>query len=332
MLFPIIALVVGFVLLAWSADRFVFGAATVARNLGVSPLIVGLTIVGFGTSAPELVIAAFAAWDGVPDLAIGNAVGSNVANVGLVIGLGTLIAPLTVRSQILKREYPVMLAAMLFALALMLDHELSRLDGALLLVALLGLIAWTVRIGLRERTDTFAKTMDLTPADPLDSEYTKELAIRVGTRTAMAWLLVGLVVLSASSRLLVWGATEIAHVFGVSDLIIGLTIVAIGTSLPEVATAVASGFKGEDDIAVGNVVGSNMFNMLGVLGLPVVMHPTAISNDLLIRDMPVMFTMSVILLFMAFPRRGGARITRAHGLILLALYVGYGALLARAVT
>jgi cation:H+ antiporter len=316
MLLAATAVIAGFVLLAWSADRFVFGAAATARNLGVSPLVVGLTIVGFGTSAPELLISSLAALDGQPELAIGNALGSNIANVGLVLGLTIMISPLTVRSHILKREFPVMLGAMALAGALMLDGRLGRVDGAVLMIALAALIAWTAHVGLKERAAGKA-------ADPLGQEYEDELADRVPLPKALLWLAVGLVVLLASSKLLVWGATELARHFGVSELVIGLTIVAVGTSLPEVATTIASALKREDDIAVGNILGSNMFNVLGVLGLPGLIHPTTLSAPVMNRDFPAMLAMAVALLLMAYRRGGIAHIHRFEGAVLLTGYAGY---------
>jgi cation:H+ antiporter len=320
MLLAATAVIAGFVLLAWSADRFVFGAAATARNLGVSALVVGLTVVGFGTSAPELLISSLAAIDGQPELAVGNALGSNIANVGLVLGLTIMISPLTVRSHILKREFPVMLGAMALAWAVMLDGRLGRLDGAVLILALAALITWTARVGLRERAVGKA-------ADPLGREYEEELAERVPQARALLWLAVGLIVLLASSKLLVWGATELARHFGVSELVIGLTIVAVGTSLPEVATTIASALKREDDIAVGNILGSNMFNALGVLGLPGLIHPAALSGPVLSRDFPAMFAMAVALLLMAYRRGGVAHIHRFEGVVLLAGYAAYLALL-----
>lgn len=316
------ALIGGFVLLAWSADRFVFGAATLARNLGVSPLIVGMVIVGFGTSAPELLVSAVAAWQGNPQLAIGNAVGSNIANVGLVLGITALFSPLTVRSQILKREFPVMFATMVLALVLMLDGELGRLDGIVLIAALVLLIVWTVRIGINQRAGHRAAALD-----PLSREYEKELKERVAAPVAAGWLVVGLAILLASSKLLVWGATGIAQHFGISDLVIGLSIVAVGTSLPEVATTIASVLKGEDDIAIGNILGSNMFNMLGVIGIAGLLHPAAFGGELLSRDFPVMFLMAITMLAMVYRRRGSAQIRRYEGGLLLAGYAGYIAIL-----
>lgn len=314
-------LIGGLLLLAWSADRFVFGAAATARNLGVSPLVIGLTVVGFGTSAPELLVSAVAAWQDRPGLALGNAVGSNIANIGLVLGCAALVAPLTIRSSILHREYPVMVLTLLAAYAVLWDGELARYEGAGLLGGLAALIAWTAWTGLRGRADH-------QPADPLELEYRRELPPAVSTLRALTWLLAGLILLLLSSRLLVWAAVELARHFGVSEVVIGLTVVAIGTSLPEVATSVAGSLKGEHDIAVGNVVGSNMFNVLGVIGVAGVLAPVGVDPALLIRDFPLMLGLTGMLLVMAWRPRGTARIQRWQGALLLAVYLAYLAYLA----
>jgi len=256
MLMSVVAIVVGFVLLVWGADRFVLGASATARCFGVSPMIVGLTIVGFGTSAPELLVSGVAAWQGNPGLAIGNAIGSNITNIGLVLGVAALIRPLDVHSQTLRRELPVLLLVMAFGLVLLLDDELSRGDGLLLLFGLGLMVYWMVMLGLRSR------------ADPLSGEFDAEMPEQMPVGRALMWLALGMIVMFAGSRLLVNAAVDIAHYLGVSDLIIGLTIIAIGTSLPELAATIMSALRNEHDIAIGNVIGSNMFNLLGVMGLP----------------------------------------------------------------
>ncbi|MDH3688887.1 MAG: calcium/sodium antiporter [Gammaproteobacteria bacterium] len=329
MLWSLIAVAGGLALLAWSADRFVFGAAAIARNLGVSPLIVGLTIVGFGTSAPELVVSTLAALQGNTNLAIGNALGSNIANIGLVLGLTALLSPFTVRSRIIKREFPVMFAAMGLTLLLIWDGYLGKIDGVILTVSLVLLIAWTVWVGLNEQHPGHREDVTTKPAhDALEIEFQQELTARVSTTKALAWLIVGLLLLLLSARILVWGAINIAVYFGVSDLIIGLTIVAIGTSLPEVAAAVVSAHKGEHDIAIGNIVGSNIFNLLGVIGIPGLLHPAAIEGAVLKRDFPVMLLLSLAMLIVAIRLRGQTRVNRIHGALLLMAYAGYLGLLA----
>jgi cation:H+ antiporter len=312
MLYFIGAVMVGLALLVWSADRFIAGASGIAVNLGVTPLLVGMTVVAIGTSAPEMLVSVVAAWDGNTGLAVGNAIGSNIANVGLVVGATAVVRPLTVSSQTLRREFPVMFVVMLAVLGLMADGYLGRLDG-LLLVLGAGLVTYLlVRIG----TATGA-------GDPLLGEYAAEIPTGLSTGRAILWAIAGLALLLLSSRLLVWGAVNIAQVFGVSDLLIGLTVVAIGTSLPELAASVAGAARGEPDIAMGNVIGSNMFNLLPVLGLPGLIHPAPMPGDALHRDYPVMLFLSVVLFGVAYGFRGPRRINRLEGALLLLLFAGY---------
>jgi cation:H+ antiporter len=313
-----IAIVAGFALLVWGADRFVTGASATARNLGVSPLVIGLTIVGFGTSAPEMLVSAIAAWAGNPNMGIGNAIGSNITNVGLVIGVTALIAPLRVHSKTLKREFPLLFLVMLIALGLLLDSEMSRFDGAVLMVGLAALIYWMVSLGLRQRRDA---------PDPMSSEYSDEIPENMPMWRAIFWLVVGMVILLGSSRLLVWGSVNVAMWLGISDLVIGLTIVAIGTSLPELAASVMSALKNEHDIAIGNVLGSNMFNLLAVLGMPGLIHPGTTPAELLSRDFPVMILLTVGLFVMGYGFRKPGTVSRGEGALLLLGYLGYLGLL-----
>ncbi|MEY3122766.1 MAG: hypothetical protein RI993_1591 [Pseudomonadota bacterium] len=312
MLYSNLAVLFGFALLVWGADRFVLGASALARNLGISPLIIGLTIVGFGTSAPELLVSAVAAWEGNPAMGIGNVLGSNITNIGLILGLTALIAPMTVHSVTLKREFPVLLLIMILALLLMLDGELGQFDGGVLLLGTVLLIAWMVRLGLNDRN-----------GDAMASEFSKEIPAQLPTSKAVMWLVLGGIILLVSSRMLVWGAVNIAEWFGVSDLIIGLTIVAIGTSLPELAASIVSALKGEHDIAIGNVLGSNMFNLLAVLAMPGLIQPSRLPADVLFRDFPVMFGLTIILLGISYGWRGAGRINRIEGGALLCAYLGY---------
>lgn len=320
MLQAILAILIGFIILAWSADRFVDGAAALARHLGISPLIVGLTIVGFGTSAPELVISAIAALEGNTNLAIGNAIGSNIANIGLVLGIAAAISPIAVASSILKREYPLMLAAMILVLLILIDGHLGIWEGVILLACLLGVLIWTVITGLRE-----GRNVPSTPDDALEVEFEAELALDEIMPAAWAafWLVAGGILLVGSSKLLVWGAVSIATALGISDLVIGLTIVAIGTSLPEIAASVTSVLKGESDIAIGNVLGSNIFNSLGVIGLPALIYPSAVNEDALYRDLPVMIAFSILLYILLYSHRGEPALSRRSGMLLLSLYVAY---------
>ncbi len=308
------AVVIGLALLVWSADRFVLGASATARDLGVSPLLIGLVIVGFGTSAPEMLIAAFAAWQGNPGLGIGNAVGSNIANIALVLGGAALLRPLVSGSRILSRELPLLLIATVLAIALMADHALGRLEGLILLLALVVALGTLVRQALIERDST----------DPLAAEITSQIPSDMPLRDALKWLLIGLVVLLVSSRLLVWGGVNIAEALGISDLVIGLTIVAVGTSLPELAAAIASAIKGEHDLILGNVIGSNLFNTLAVLGLPALIAPGLVPPEVLTRDLPVMGALTLLLLAVALHRPGGqGRINRLEGLLLVSCFVAY---------
>jgi cation:H+ antiporter len=317
-----IAIVGGFALLVWGADRFVIGASATARNLGVSPLIIGLTVVGFGTSAPEMLVSAIAAAAGNPNMGIGNAIGSNITNIGLVLGITALVTPLAVHSGTLKREFPVLFLIMLLTLLLLLDSEMGRLDGFILLFCLGAMVYWMVQLGLREQRDS----------DPLASEFSDEIPAHMPMKAALWWLVVGMVILLGSSRLLVWGSVNVAEWFGISDLIIGLTIVAIGTSLPELAASVMSALKGEHDIAIGNVLGSNMFNLLAVLSMPGLIMPGATPAELLSRDYPVMFGLTIALLIMGYGFLRPGHITRREGGALLAGYLLYMGLLYHAAT
>ena len=311
-----IAVIFGLVLLVWSADRFVEGSASTARHFGMQPLLIGMVIVGFGTSAPEMVVSALAASQGNPGIALGNAYGSNITNIALILGVTALISPIAVHSQVLRKELPILTVVTALAVWQLRDSEITRVDAVVLLVVFGGLMAWTIRQGLREK------------ADALGSEMEQELDVRaVPINRAVFWLVVGLAVLIVSSRILVWGAVEIAHGFGVSDLIIGLTIVAIGTSLPELASSIIATRKGEHDIALGNVLGSNLFNTLAVVGIAGVIHPMAVGPEVFNRDMLVMAALTLSLFVVGYGFRGLGRINRFEGVVLLACYLGYTAYL-----
>ncbi len=312
MLIPIAQVIGGFILLVWGADRLVAGASATARNLGVSPLVIGLTIVAFGTSSPELVVSAIAAFQGNPGLAVGNAIGSNIANIGLILGLTALIYPLRVESDILKREYPLLMLIMIGSFIMAADLEFDRTEGWLLLLGLVTLVIWMVRFGLKRG-----------PQDPLAEEFAAEIPSDMPMRVAVMWLLVGLVMLPLSSSFLVDGAVSIARALAVSDAVIGLTIVAFGTSLPELAAALTSALRKEDDLAIGTIIGSNMFNILGVLGIAAIISPAQIEELMLKQDFPVMFALTVLLFFMAYGISGPGRISRKSGGLLLAIYGCY---------
>jgi cation:H+ antiporter len=314
MLLPILAVVGGLILLTWSAGRFVLGASCLARGLGVAPLLIGLTIVAFGTSAPEIVVSVLAALQGNPGLAIGNAIGSNIANIGLVLGLSALVTPLLVRSTILRQEFPILLLVSLLGFVLILDGTLGRIDGLILIAGLLLLTAWLIRSAMRGRIEPDALGIDLEEALPEPMPVPR----------ALFWLVLGLVLLLLSSQALVWGAVAIAEALGVSDLVIGLTIVAIGTSLPELATSVTAAMKGENELAIGNIIGSNLFNLLCVLAIPGLVAPGALENTVLIRDYPMMLGLTFLLFFLALtPRRAQGSLQRWEGGLLLGLFTLY---------
>ncbi len=310
------AIIIGFILLIWSADRFIFGAAAAARNMNISPLIIGLTIVGFGTSAPEMMVAAFASLDGSPAMAIGNALGSNITNITLVLGTTALIVPLNVHSGILKKELPLLIIATLLTLALLADGALGLLDGALLFGGLVVVMWWITRTALNERVH-----------DALDDEFDDEIPRGVPMPKAIFWLVTGLILLIASSKILVWGAVNIATSMGISELVIGLTIIAIGTSLPELAATVVGALKKEHDIAIGNIVGSNLFNTLGVLAVPGLLAPAPLAKGVLERDFPVTFILTIALFVIAYGFRQPGRITRVEGGLLLGAFFAYQTLL-----
>jgi len=322
LLYPSLAIIIGFVVLVWGADKFVLGGAASARCFGVSPMIIGLTIIGFGTSAPEMLVSAVAALEGTPNLAIGNAIGSNITNIALVLGVAAMATPLMVKSQILKREYPIMFAVMLLALLVMWDLKLNYVDGIILLVGLVFIMGWMVKVGLNENKLSNNQVNDTTEQDPLESEFESEIP-NLKLSVALFWLIFGFVLLLASSKVLVWGAVEVAQFFGVSELVIGLTIVALGTSLPELAATVMSALKGEHDMAIGNIIGSNIFNLLAVIGIPALITPIVLEENVLQRDFLSMIGISLVLFVLAYGFRGNGRINRVEGFLLFSLYIAY---------
>lgn len=313
MLLAAVAVLFGLAVLVWSADRFISGAASVAHYFAMPPLLIGMVIVGFGTSAPEMVVSALAASQGNPGIALGNAYGSNISNIALILGVTALIGPIAVHSQVLRKELPILTVVTGVAAYQLWDGDLSRFDAIVLLLLFFALMAWTIWQGLQKKVD------------PLASGIEEELQTLVmPIRQGVIWLVVGMVLLIASSRMLVWGAVEIAHAFGVSDLIIGLTIVAIGTSLPELASSIAAARKGEHDIALGNVIGSNLFNTLAVVGIAGVISPMAVGPEVLQRDVLVMSVLTVSLFVLGYGFKGRpGRINRKEGALLLACYIGY---------
>ena len=318
MIAPLAALVLGLVLLVWSADRFVEGAAATAYHLGMPPLLIGMVVVGFGTSAPEMVVSALSASQGNPGIALGNAYGSNITNIALILGVTAVISPIMVHSQVLRKELPLLLAVTALAALQVSDGEVSRLDAWLMLALFAGLMTWTIRQGLKQK------------ADMLGTEMKQELASHdMPLARAVIWLVVGLLCLVLSSKMLVWGAVEIARSLGVSDLLIGLTIVAMGTSLPELAAAIVAARRGEHDIALGNVLGSNLFNTLAVVGIAGAIHPMAVGPEVLSRDLMVMAGLTLALCVFGYGFHDRGRINRYEGAVLLAGYVGYTGYLVR---
>lgn len=312
MILAFIAVFLGLALLVWSADRFVEGSASTARHFGMSPLLIGMVIVGFGTSMPEMIVSALAALQDNAGIALGNAYGSNITNIALILGITALISPIAVHSQVLRKELPILTAVTALAAWQLRDGEVTRLDAVVLLTVFGGLMVWTLRQGLRKKEDV------------LGNEIEQEMEVRaMPIRRALFRLVVGLVLLIVSSRILVWGAVEIAHGFGVSDLIIGLTIVAVGTSLPELASSVIAARKGEHDIALGNILGSNLFNTLAVVGIAGMIHPLSVGPEVFNRDIPVMAALTLSLFVICYGFRGPGRINRIEGTLLLLCYVAY---------
>ncbi len=316
MLLSIAAIVIGLALLVWSADHFVEGASVTARNLGVSTLIIGITIIGFGTSAPEILISIFSVIDNTPDLAIGNAIGSNIANIGLILGATSLVIPLSFTSKLVKREFPILLLATVLMTWVLWDTELNLVDGILLLLFLTAALTYLIMFSKTDQDDS------------ISSELENEIPRDMSTQKALLWTLVSLLILIGSSKILVWGAVNIATELGVSELIIGLTIVALGTSLPELAAAIAGARKGEPELVMGNVIGSNLFNSLAVIGLPSVMVDFSISSTAITRDLPVMIALTAMAYLVSqFPKSSYCVITRFKGMILLSSFVLYQCLL-----
>ena len=309
---PILVLIFGFIMLVWSADRFVSGAAAAANNQGVSKMLIGLTVVSLGTSAPEILVALTASLDGLPTLAIGNAIGSNIANIGLVLGITALIRQLPFAPSVLKGELPWLMGTTVIALFCLADFRLDMIDGIILLSGLGYILFRLTRVpqGAPEGFgDTFEEELDELPEMP--------------TPRALFWLGTGLIVLLGSAQALVWAASVIAGYLGVSELVIGLTVVAVGTSLPELAATVGSAIKGHPDIAIGNVVGSNILNILAVLAVPALVSPTILESVVLWRDFGMMFALTMLLVLFAYGIGSRAIITRFEGTVLLLAWVGY---------
>ncbi|MEM5551015.1 calcium/sodium antiporter [Pseudoalteromonas neustonica] len=312
-----VILILGFAALVWSADRFVYGAAALAKNLGIPTLIIGLTVVAMGSSAPEMMVSASAALAGKTDTAVGNAVGSNITNILLVLGITALFRPLSVSSTTLKREMPLVLLVSIAGWYIFSDNYFSFFEGIALVIGFVVFIAGLILVSIRAKNEA---------DDPFVSEACEDVPDNVTTKSALFWLVIGMILLPVSSHFLVGSAVDIAQYFGLSDLVIGLTIIAIGTSLPELAACIAGVLKKEDDLALGNIVGSNLFNILAVLPLAGIINPSIIDPSAANRDALIMIGATIALIAMSLSFRGSRRITRVEGGILLVsflIYQGY---------
>ena len=333
MILSILAVVIGLVVLVWSADRFVDGAVGVAEFLGMSTFLIGMLVVGFGTSAPEMVVSILSALNDTPQLALGNAYGSNIANIALILGATAVIAPVVVKKQAMLRDIPILLFMTAMTIFLLKDGNVSFVDGIVLLVAFVALTLFNIWLELKDKRKREKAEND-------ENVISAESTAKVSIVKSLLWLLAGLALLIVSSRLLVWGAVNIAQALGVSDLLIGLTIVAIGTSLPELASSIAAARRGENDLAVGNVIGSNLFNTLVVVGIAAVIAPiNAMEPAVLSRDLPIMTALTLLLFLICFPlikckrkKSNGLKkecfgFGRIGGTLFFMLYVGYLVLL-----
>ncbi|NMP15728.1 calcium/sodium antiporter [Thalassotalea sp. Y01] len=316
MFIEVLILIISLIALIYSADKFVFGAAAIARNYGIAPMIIGLTIVAMGSSAPEMVVAATASLQGAPDTAIGNAIGSNITNIALVLGLTALCKPLAVSSLTLKRELPILLIVTFIASYMLFDLNFSFIEGLLLMVGFLVFIISLLMVSIKQVKHHKIE-------DPMITEAQSEIPENVNNLVALAWLVFGLVLLPLSANYLVESATVIAKALGMSDLVIGLTIIAIGTSLPELAASVVSIIKKEDDLALGNIIGSNIFNILAVLALPGLIAPGVVDSEVASRDVPYMMALTILLFALCFSRSGHFRITRVKGGVIFIGFIVY---------
>lgn len=304
--------IAGFSLLMWGADRFVHGAASAARNFGIAPLLIGLTVVAFATSAPEILVSVVASLQHQSGLAIGNAIGSNIVNIGLVLGVTALIRPIKLESATLRREMPALLAVSLLTVSLFLDSYLSRIDGIVMLTGLVIVMIWLARLGIRSAAN-----------DPIKRDFEAEIPTDVSTNMAIVWLVIGLGTLLIGAHLMVDGAIGIAKLIGVSDVVIGILVVSFGTSLPELAVSLASALKGEYGLAIGNIVGSNIFNLLAVIGVAATIEPSALAPTVLSLHIFVMVAFTLVLFAMTYDYDGKSELSRLEGLALLIAFIAY---------
>lgn len=310
-------LVIGLILLVYGADRLVFSAAILSRSLGIPPLIIGMTVVGIGTSLPEMIVAFSAATHGQMDIAVGTAIGSNITNILLISGGAALLHPLTVHSNLVRRELPLMLLVTLLCGIVLFDNNLSRHDGIALIFIAAAWLLFIIKIARKaERENNDSLTREQLAELPRDD---------AGNTVAFLWLAVALIILPMSTRMVIDNATVIADFFGISELVIGLTIISVGTSLPELATVIAGALKGEDDIAIGNLIGSNIYNIAIVLGVPALIHPGDIDMHAFARDYWVMLGVSALFTLICLQR--SRRIGRIAGALLLSGFIAWVAVL-----
>ncbi|SJM69579.1 calcium/sodium antiporter [Psychrobacter piechaudii] len=315
----IIAVIIGLAILVWSADTFIDGATSLAVRFNMPSFLIGVIILGIGTSAPELVVSALAALAGSPDIALGNAYGSNIINITLVLGVTALISPIIIRSDVIRYDLMLLIATTALAAIQLADGSLSLIDGVVLVVALVAVLMIQIFLSLRGNKDKV--------------ELPEELAAKqqINVLKSFGTLILGLSLLIASSRAIVWGAVELATLWGMSELLIGLTIVAIGTSLPELVASVAAARRGEHDMALGNVIGSNLFNTLGVVGLAAIIKPMQNIDPLILsRDMVMVGLVTLILFILAiiaFRRQGEMK--HGSGVVLILTFIFYSVWLAK---
>mgnify|MGYP003964967903 FL=1 len=305
MLISVLSLLFGFTLLVWSADAFTDNGAKIARIFNISPLIIGLLIFGFGTSAPEMLVSGLAAYDGHPELSIGNAFGSNIFNIGLVLAVAAIIHPVIVEKNVLKKEWLFLFLSTLVIGFLLIDGFLSFIDGSILLILLLLFLYYVFNESKKDNN--------------LENEVSEDTSKDQSKGKTWLLLIISLVILVSSARLVVWGGTNLALAFGVSDLIIGLTVVALGTSLPELAVAISSALKKQHQMIIGNIIGSNLFNSLGVLAIPGLILPFQIPSEVMSRDYVYMLIFTLLILIFSLK----LRINRFGGLILLTILASY---------
>ena len=323
----VIAVLIGLAILVWSADIFIDGATTLANSLGVPSFLIGVVILGMGTSAPEMVVSVLAALEGSPELALGNAYGSNIMNIALVLGTTALISPIIIHKSIVKRDLPLLLVITLLAAWQLRDGQLSQSDGITLLLGLGAVLIFQIVMNLRSSRQEDKKIASKNNEHNEEHSENKDRQ-SAGIFRGLASLIIGMSILILSSRVIVWGAVELATFWGLSELIIGLTVVAVGTSLPELVASLSAARKGEHDMALGNIIGSNIFNTLGVVGLAALIAPISADPIILSRDVLAMALLTLLLVVLCvFAYIQKRSFGRTSGAILLLFFIGYSILL-----